>query len=235
MIERTHHSRRILQSFQYSQAGRRELECHSHKNQTNEAITGATQQVHTIIPIDTITAIMAQGNNYEPDNQDVLLGRGGATNNHEGNKRFRAVVASHQEQYLASKKKDKAIISRSIVGIIQSNGGRFLRKNPVTDAWETVDDKKAVEKTSQALREGLNVRRTTTKSPRHNSESSVENEDPSAKRHKVGKTVSWDESFPSLKEYDAGEATTIPELEDEILGFHPPSISRENCEYIASV
>lgn len=188
----------------------------------------------TIIPINYKT-IMTQGNNYTPNTHDVLLGRGGATNNHAGNKRFRSVVASHQDEYLTAKKKDKAVIARRIVGIIQSNGGNFLRKNTTTDAWEIVEIKKAVEKTSQALREGLNVRRnpTTAKSPRRNSDS--ENEEPPTKRQNVGKAVSWDESVPSLKEYDAGEATIIPELEDEVFFHFPPSVTQEQCEYIASV
>jgi hypothetical protein len=183
---------------------------------------------------------MTLGSLIQPTDHCVLLGRGGATNNHIGNKRFRAIVASHQEVYLNSKKKDKAVIARRIVGIVQSNGGQFLRKNTNGD-WEIVENKKAVEKTSQALREGLNVRRTTAKSPRRHSESSTENtEEPFPKRLKVGKTVSWEEPIPSLKEYDSGEATTIPDLEDEASAnalFHQyyPSAVQENCEYIESV
>jgi len=179
---------------------------------------------------------MTEGNHYEPTAHDVLCGRGGATNNHEGNKRFRSIVTGHQEEYLAAKKKDKALIARRIVSIIQGDGGLFLRKNPTTGDWEEVTDKKAAEKTSQALREGLDVRRKVVKSPRRNSESSVD-EEPSSKRQKVDKSVSWDDSVPSLKEYDAGEATTLPELQDEVLFLfhHAPSVSKEECDYVASV
>jgi len=87
---------------------------------------------------------------------DVLLGRGGATNNHDGNKRYRTIVADHQAEYLGARKKDKAIIARNIVAIVQANGGRFLKKEG--NDWEVVEDKRCVEKTSQALREGLDVR-----------------------------------------------------------------------------
>lgn len=177
---------------------------------------------------------MTEGTNYQPTAQDVLCGRGGATNNHEGNRAFRSIVASHQREYLSAKKKEKAAIARRIVSIVQDNGGRFLRKNGST--WEEVSDKKATEKTSQALREGLDVRRKLgVKSPRRDSESS--DEEPSSKRQKVGKSVSWDDSVPSLKEYDAGEASTLPELQDEVLFlFHnAPSVSREACDYVASV
>eukprot|EP00568_Trieres_chinensis_P002061 CAMPEP_0183309280 /NCGR_PEP_ID=MMETSP0160_2-20130417/24801_1 /TAXON_ID=2839 ORGANISM="Odontella Sinensis, Strain Grunow 1884" /NCGR_SAMPLE_ID=MMETSP0160_2 /ASSEMBLY_ACC=CAM_ASM_000250 /LENGTH=211 /DNA_ID=CAMNT_0025473283 /DNA_START=117 /DNA_END=753 /DNA_ORIENTATION=+ len=93
-----------------------------------------------------------------PQENDVLCGRGGATNNHEGNKRYRAIVADHQTEYLHAKKREKAGIARVIVGIVHSRGGRFLKKlSDGTDGWTDVGDKKATEKTSQALREGLDV------------------------------------------------------------------------------
>uniref|UniRef100_A0A6U0HIK5 DUF6824 domain-containing protein n=1 Tax=Helicotheca tamesis TaxID=374047 RepID=A0A6U0HIK5_9STRA len=91
---------------------------------------------------------------------DVLCGRGGATNNHVGNKRFRAMVAEHQPQYLNAKKRDKANIARRIVQILRGRGSRFLKKaeGKGPERWVDVGDKKATEKTSQALREGLDVR-----------------------------------------------------------------------------
>jgi hypothetical protein len=65
-------------------------------------------------------------------------------------------VAS-QELYVASTKKDKMTISRSIVEAIrmsEDSPGRFLERDAVTELWNDVGDKKAVEKTSQALRDG---------------------------------------------------------------------------------
>lgn len=106
---------------------------------------------------------------------DVLLGRGGVTNNHEGNKRYRTMVAQHQAEYLAAKKNDKILIARKIVAAVHANGGRFLKQCTSTEAltaqqqnphsastdssqWIEVSEKRATEKTSQALREGLDVR-----------------------------------------------------------------------------
>jgi hypothetical protein len=89
---------------------------------------------------------------------DVLLGRGGATNNHPGNQKFRAIVAEHQIEYLQARKKEKVVIARRIVAIVHKNGGRFLKRSPDAETWEQVTDKRAQEKTSQALREGLDVR-----------------------------------------------------------------------------
>jgi hypothetical protein len=89
---------------------------------------------------------------------DVLCGRGGVTNTHEGNVRFRTLVSDRQGEYLVAGKKEKGLMARAIVETIQDRGGRFIAKNATTDVWETVPEKKAIEKASQALREGLNVR-----------------------------------------------------------------------------
>lgn len=89
---------------------------------------------------------------------DVLCGRGGLTNSHVGNKHFRQVVADHQAEYLKARKRDKIIIAQRIVAVIKENGGRFLKRSADGESWVAVSDKKAQEKTSQALREGLDVR-----------------------------------------------------------------------------
>jgi hypothetical protein len=89
---------------------------------------------------------------------DVLLGRGGATNNHLGNRRFRSIVIEHQEEYLNAAKMEKISIARKIVSIVRNNGGRFLGRGNTSEAWTEVDSKRAQEKASQALREGLDVR-----------------------------------------------------------------------------
>lgn len=81
----------------------------------------------------------------------------GGTNAYIGNIRFRQVVADHQPRYLVCKRAEKETIAWEIVKTIQERGGRFLNKN-VMGEWLEVDDKKAVLKCSQALREGMNVR-----------------------------------------------------------------------------
>lgn len=82
---------------------------------------------------------------------DVLLGRGGVTNSHVGNIRFRNLVHELQPKYLNSAKKMKHLVAKEIVMQVQSKGGRFLIC--INDVWKEVDDQRAREKTSQALRE----------------------------------------------------------------------------------
>jgi len=91
---------------------------------------------------------------------DVLCGRGGGTNSQVGNRRFRQLVQEFQPTYLLARRKEKPLLARTIVLIIRKRGGRFLKKDDETGELFEVGDTKAEAKTSQALREGLDVRAT---------------------------------------------------------------------------
>jgi len=86
---------------------------------------------------------------------DVLCGRGGLTNNNPGNIFFRRLVRQKQEPYLLASKREKAGVAREIVELIHSLNppGRFLKKDS-NGVWVEIGERKAREKTSQALREG---------------------------------------------------------------------------------
>ena len=98
-----------------------------------------------------------------PGQNDILCGRGGGTNAHSGNIKFRKLVAAHKLRYLAASKSDKPSVARDVVKEWRSMDppGRFLAKmdapNGVEDKknvfWYDVGDKKAREKASQCLRE----------------------------------------------------------------------------------
>lgn len=96
----------------------------------------------------------------EVNGYDVLCGRGGGTNSQIGNRRFRQLVQEFQPIYLMAKRKEKPLLARTIVLIIRKRGGHFLKKNEETGELFEVGDLKAEAKTSQALREGLDVRAT---------------------------------------------------------------------------
>lgn len=74
---------------------------------------------------------------------------------------FRYIVAEYQQEYLHSRKNEKKTIARKIVARTKENGGRFLQRSADSRVWSEVTQKKALEKTSQALREGLDVRHKT--------------------------------------------------------------------------
>ena len=91
----------------------------------------------------------------DPTHNDVLYGRGGGTNHHPGNKRYRKWVEDRKIEYVNSKRLDKPVVALEIVKKwrSQSPPGRFLKMDDKTGLWSDVGDKKAREKTSQALRE----------------------------------------------------------------------------------
>jgi hypothetical protein len=62
---------------------------------------------------------------------------------------------------VTSTKRQKMAISRSIVEAVRSMSppGRFLEKNLATNLWADIGDRKAIEKTSQALRDGAAILR----------------------------------------------------------------------------
>ena len=90
------------------------------------------------------------------NNNDVLCGRGGATNSHIGNRAFRQLVKQYKDKYLQAKKKEKPNVAGEIVDHIRNLDppGRFLKKDRDTGYWLDIGDMRAKEKTSQALREG---------------------------------------------------------------------------------
>lgn len=91
-----------------------------------------------------------------PNENDVLSGRGNFVNFHTGNERFRNLVKKHKIAYVECPKPKKGMFSKLIVDSIRSLDppGRFLRQDPTTKLWEDIGDKKSLDKTRQALREG---------------------------------------------------------------------------------
>jgi hypothetical protein len=79
----------------------------------------------------------------------------GGTNHHPGNKRYRKIVEERKLDYVNSKRLDKPLVALEIIREwrAQDPPGRFLKVDEKTGLWNDVGDKKAREKTSQALRE----------------------------------------------------------------------------------
>ncbi len=90
-----------------------------------------------------------------PGKNDCLYGRGGKTNHHPGNQKYRKLVDSKKAVYLASTRLDKPEVSLSVVHFWRAMNppGRFLEQDKTTRLWHDVGDDRAREKTSQALRE----------------------------------------------------------------------------------
>merc|ERR1711865_1362371 len=85
-----------------------------------------------------------------PDANDVLFGRGGLTNHHPGNKKYRHIIANHKSDYVKAAKIIKPRVARRIVYALRNANPpcRFLKKKTGDDHWYDVGDKAASEKTS---------------------------------------------------------------------------------------
>ena len=90
-----------------------------------------------------------------PHPHDVLCGRGGSTNRHVGNTNFRDLVSGNKALYVTLTKRQKTMVARSMVQAIccQNLPGPFLQKDAKTGLWFDIRRPRALEKTSQALRE----------------------------------------------------------------------------------
>jgi hypothetical protein len=93
---------------------------------------------------------------------DVLLGRGGKSNHHPGNKRYREDIENFRTIYATlDTDKEKTEMSQTLVDVIKKMGGRFLEEDKVKDVngktnglgWYAVPNIVARRKASQALRE----------------------------------------------------------------------------------
>jgi len=96
------------------------------------------------------------GRILQPNDNDVLSGRGGNINAHPGNEQFRNIVEKRKRVYLTARfKREKRIIIDDIVSEIRQLDppGRFLARDPDDGFWYDVGDEKARDKTGQALRE----------------------------------------------------------------------------------
>lgn len=154
----------------------------------------------------------------EVNSFDVLCGRGGGTNSQIGNRRFRQLVQEFQAIYLMAKRKEKPLLARTIVLIIRKRGGRFLKKVEETGQMFEVGDTKAEAKTSQALREGLDVR--ATKSAQSLLDKPKKKKKSSPKS--PGSDTTMDSPTPTTKSAASNNTTDVPSRPTE----SPPTLPR---------
>ncbi len=104
-----------------------------------------------------------------PNENDVLLGRGGRVFKHAGNKKLRDLATLYFERYNTARKADKTLVAKDVVEQVQNlhPPGRFLKKK--VDglsycSWVGVPYEVAVEKVSQVIRDIRRIDCTTSSS-----------------------------------------------------------------------
>lgn len=70
-----------------------------------------------------------------------------------GNEWYRRLIRSNRPLYRACPKHTKLLVSKAIVQAVEQQGGRFLDRDKSNGKWKKVAYKRAVDKTSQGLRE----------------------------------------------------------------------------------
>ena len=138
----------------------RKMALHTLKGVNSKIYTNSKK--HVTINFDNLenqpfTPPSATSSISEIKDLDVLCGRGGNSNIFIGNCKYRALIKDFRLQYLFCKRREKPLIAKQIVYLVRKRGGRFLTKDD-NGAYAEIGDKKAIAKTAQALREGLNVR-----------------------------------------------------------------------------
>lgn len=92
-----------------------------------------------------------------PGINDVMFGRGGDTNYHIGNHRFRVLADEHRHVYRSATRKEKQAVVQELVRRWRGRGGRFLAKtNPEKgdeSLWNDVGDIVAKKKAAKILSE----------------------------------------------------------------------------------
>lgn len=91
----------------------------------------------------------------DPGDHDCLNGRGGGTNHHPGNIKYRKFIDDRKATYKALNRSDKSLLSSQLVQKwrTQNPPGRFLKLNDETGLWDDIGDEEATKKVSQSLRE----------------------------------------------------------------------------------
>jgi len=101
---------------------------------------------------------------YVPSDYDVVCGRGKGVYNKPGNRRFRAIVRTHVDEYVSMKSKiDKSQLLNRIIDEVraQNNGTASFVKQGKDGTWFDIGDEQAREKVGHAIREAIGHRDTT--------------------------------------------------------------------------
>ena len=103
-----------------------------------------------------MSAAVPNHRNVLPEPNDVLCGRGRVCFEHEGNRKFRALIALNLQTYLdAPSRKIRTQLVRAIAETVQSVGGRFLIHDFKSNTWTDGGMKKAKDKIGHSFRDAM--------------------------------------------------------------------------------
>eukprot|EP00540_Astrosyne_radiata_P000086 CAMPEP_0116826664 /NCGR_PEP_ID=MMETSP0418-20121206/2655_1 /TAXON_ID=1158023 /ORGANISM="Astrosyne radiata, Strain 13vi08-1A" /LENGTH=405 /DNA_ID=CAMNT_0004455325 /DNA_START=1065 /DNA_END=2282 /DNA_ORIENTATION=+ len=111
-----------------------------------------TCQQHAETDVDGSDTSTVDTDLYRLNDNDVVSGRGSGVAALEGNKKFRKLIARFKGMYAEAERTKKTTIADKVIEEVKKAGGNFLERDGNGNFVE-MEYKKALEKTSQALRE----------------------------------------------------------------------------------
>jgi hypothetical protein len=152
---------------------------------------------------------------------DVLFGRGGKTNHHMGNIRYRSWVDNkYRPLYEKCRTKtEKTMLAMKLIKdwrLNQPQGppGRFLTFNESDGTWEDVGDRRAREKISQALRESISLHQKGGRPGHKKVLNESEPKEASSEARERARPVSSSRSAKRSREGERGESPINEDIED---------------------
>lgn len=96
-----------------------------------------------------------ESRSLEPNDYDIISGRGNGVNRRPGNTRFREIVSKYKETYSYAKSTDKREIAKAVIREVEmlTPPSRFLVQNGSTKLWHVLNRHSVIKKVAQALRE----------------------------------------------------------------------------------
>jgi hypothetical protein len=91
-----------------------------------------------------------------PGSFDVLLGKGRAAQEHCGNKRFRDLIDSYQDEYNVASKYDKTAITEKMVDLVKQSSGQFWKEDGA--GWVRAPDHVARSKVGHCFRDHKRIK-----------------------------------------------------------------------------
>ena len=131
---------------------------HSH-NDNNISMHNNPEEESTAAIHDDLPSSRFLPESFEPNENEVILGRGKQIASHPGNMRFKEIVLSHIQEYSAAQTKAlKSSILSHIVNKIRNNSpfkAGFVKQDNETGRWSIAEDSAARIASAQIFRDAL--------------------------------------------------------------------------------
>ena len=128
-------------------------------NDNNISMYNNPEEEDTAATHDDMTSSRFLPESFEPNENEVVLGRGKQIASHPGNVRFKEIVLSHIQEYSAAQTKAlKSSILSHIVNKIRNNSpfkAGFVKQDNETGRWSIAEDSAARIASAQIFRDAL--------------------------------------------------------------------------------